>query len=76
MGNKEIRKAVLFLEFLHKVKDLGLNGYVQGGNRLVTHYEGRIERQRPRYADALPLAAGEFMRIAAVKLFSQPNFFH
>ena len=45
--------------------DLG----VQGPERLVEQQHPRLDRQRPRQADALPLAAGKLRRVALLHTF-------
>ena len=51
-----------FCSVHEQVDDLGLNRDVERGHRLVEDHHRRVERQRPRDADALPLAAGELVR--------------
>ena len=53
------REAEPALEILQQVDDLGLNGHVQGRNRLVRHDELGGHRQRPGEADALALSPGQ-----------------
>ena len=43
----------------------GLHRDVQRAGRLVGDHQPRVERQRPGDADALPLAAGQLVRVAA-----------
>ena len=52
------------LEVLHEVEDLGLDGDIQGGNRLVGDDHGRAQDQGAGQAQPLPLAAGELVRVA------------
>jgi hypothetical protein len=40
-----------------------LHADVERADRLVAHNEFRLHGERPRDADALPLAAAEFMRV-------------
>src|SRR5690554_6330987 len=64
MGDKKIAKIILFLKILEQVDDLGLDRDVERADRLVADDEVWVEGERARDADALALAAGEFMRIA------------
>ena len=56
------------LELLEQVDDLGLDGDVERGDRLVGDDQLRVQRQRAGHADALALAAGELVREAVVVL--------
>ena len=64
VGDEEVREPELVLQVLQQIDDLRLHGDVERGDRLVEHEELRIRRQRARDADALPLPAGELVRIA------------
>src|SRR5215470_1292192 len=63
--DEEIGQSELLLQVEQEVQDLRLHGDVQGRDRLVRDDEPRLECQRPRDADALPLAAAECVREAA-----------
>ena len=52
------------LEVFEQIQHLRLHGDVERGDGFVGDQDFRIERQRAGDADALPLAAGEFVRIA------------
>ena len=52
------------LQRLEQVDDLRANRHVERRDRLVEDDQLRVERERPRDADALPLAAGELVREA------------
>ena len=62
--HEEVGQAVLLLEVLEQVHDLGLHRDVQGGDRFVEHEQLRIDRQGPGDADALALPAGQLVGIA------------
>ena len=62
--DQQVRQAELDLQVLEQVQDLGLNRDVQRLHRLVADDQPRVERESPRDPDALPLAAGELMRVA------------
>ena len=55
-------QAKLALQILQQVDDLRLHRNVERGDRLVADDEARAQHQRAGDADALPLAAGEFVR--------------
>jgi hypothetical protein len=63
--DEEIGEAELALQILQQVDDLRLDRDVERRDRLVADNELRIERERPRDADALALSAGEFVGITA-----------
>ena len=71
--DKEVREAEVLLQPLEQVDYLRLDGHVQRGNGLVADYEVRVERQRAGDADALPLAAGELVRILLQVVFVQAD---
>jgi hypothetical protein len=62
--DKEQGQVELALQLLEQVQDLRLDGDIQRRNRLVGDDELRPGGERPRDADALALAAAEFMRVA------------
>ena len=64
VGDEQISGSVLLLQVLQQVQDLGLDGNVQGGNRLVADDELRAQDERASDADALTLTAGELVRVA------------
>src|SRR3954447_3495198 len=63
VGDEHQAHPRLPLEVLQQVHDLGLDGRVQGGGRLVGDEDLRVERDRHRDHHALPHAAGELVRI-------------
>ena len=63
--DEQVRDVALLLQVIQQVEDLRLDRNVQRRNRLVADDEIRRERQGAGDADALPLAAGKFVRIAA-----------
>ena len=76
MGDEQIGQAQLFLQVMEHVDDLCLDRNVQGGNRLVTDDEFRIDRQGAGDADTLALAAGELVGIAGGMLAVQADIAH
>ena len=64
VGDKQICSTELVLEFLEQVQNLGLNGHIQSGNRLVADNQLGLQRKCTGNADTLTLTAGELMRIA------------
>ena len=65
MGDEEIGQAELALQILEQVQHAGLDADVERGDRLVQHHHLGPDGERAGDADALALAAGEFMGIAA-----------
>ena len=55
---------MLGLEALHQVQDLRADRDVERADRLVGDDHLRLEHQRPRERDPLPLAARELVRVA------------
>ena len=70
------RQPELALQVAQQVEDLRLDRHVERGDRLVGHDQLRLERERAGHADALPLAAGELVRVAVVVLGVQPDAVH
>ena len=65
MGHKQVGDPHLILNLLQQVDDLGLDGHIQGRDRLVTDNESGIQGHGPGNGDPLPLAAGKLMGIPA-----------
>ena len=63
VADEQVGNAEPVLQVAHQIEDLRLHGYVERAGRLVADDEIGIRRQRAGDADALTLAAGEFMRI-------------
>ena len=74
MGNEQIGQSHLFLHVLQHIYHLGLNGYVQCGNRFVTYDKFRFYCQGAGNSHTLLLSTGKFMRIAVGMLGIQSNF--
>ena len=66
--DEEVGEVVFFLEVLEQVDDLRLHRDIESTDRLVAHDEARLHGQCPGDADALALAATEFVRVA-VEMF-------
>src|SRR5439155_15776773 len=71
--DEEIREAELALQVAQKVDYLCLHRDVERRDRLVADDEARMQGQGAGDADALALAAGEFVRVAAERLGTQPH---
>ena len=54
-GDEHIGQVVLLLDVLHQIDDLGLDGYVQGGHRLITDHKLGVQGNGPGNAYPLPL---------------------
>jgi hypothetical protein len=70
------RQVVLPLQPAQQVDDLGLDGDVERGDGLVAYHQLRAQDHGAGDADALALAAGEFMRVAPEHLRRQPHLAH
>src|SRR5690625_3406037 len=64
VGDEEIGQAEAVAQVLEQVDDTGLNGHVEGGDRLIEDQQLWVRHQRPGDADPLPLTSGELVRIA------------
>ncbi len=64
MGNEQHRQAEPRFEVFKQVQNLRLHRHIERRDGFVGDQDFRLERQRAGDADALPLAAGEFVRIA------------
>ena len=62
--DEEIREPEVVLEVLEQVQDLRLDRDVERRDRLVADDQLRVERERARDPDPLPLAARELVRVA------------
>ncbi len=62
MSHEQNREVKFFLQFEKKIYDLRLHGDVEGGDELVRDQTLRLDGQRPRNTDALPLAPRKFVR--------------
>jgi hypothetical protein len=61
--DEEVGEGSLIAQALEELQDLSLDGDIQGAHWLVCHNELRVDGQRARDADPLPLSAGELIRI-------------
>jgi hypothetical protein len=62
--DEEVRQLQPLLKIHQQIDHLRLNGHVERRHRLVENDERRIEGERARKADALPLTAAELVRVA------------
>ncbi len=76
MGDEDIGEIELRLEILQQVKDLRLNRYIKGRNRLVCDNQLRSESKRSGNTNSLPLAAAKGIRIALHVVYVQPDNVH
>jgi hypothetical protein len=65
VGDEEVRQVELLLEVLEEVDHLRLDRDVERGHRLVADDQLRADGERAGDADALALAAGELVGVAA-----------
>ena len=73
VGDEEIGEAEFRLQLAEKVENPRLHRDVERRDALVGDDDLRRERQRAGDADALALAAGEFVRMAAHVIGRQPD---
>ena len=64
VGDEEVREPELRLQLREQLEDLILNEHVQRRNCLVAHHELRVDRERTRDRDTLPLATRQLPRAA------------
>ena len=63
VGDEHIGEPLVPLQFLQQIQNLGLDGYVQGGDRLVTYHEIRVQRKCTGDADPLAAPAIQLMGV-------------
>jgi hypothetical protein len=73
MRDEQVGQMQFALQVLQQVDDLRLHRNVERGDRLVADDEGRPQRERACDPDALPLAAGEFVRVTPHRRARQPH---
>src|SRR4249919_280351 len=62
--DEDVGEPVLVLEVVEQIDDLRLNRYVERRDGLVRDDQPRVQSERARDADSLPLPARELVRIA------------
>jgi len=73
VGDEEAGEAEFGLELLEEEKDLSADGDVEGGDGFIGNDEARAEDERAGDADALALAAGEFVGEAGEGVFGKAD---
>ena len=73
MCDEDVREAEVALQRLEQVHDLCADRDVERGHRLVEDDQLRVERERTRDADALPLPARELVREAVRVLWREAD---
>ncbi|MCY1368918.1 hypothetical protein D9M69_559300 [compost metagenome] len=63
VADEKIGQVQFRAQCFEQVQHLGLDRYIQRRDGFIANDDGRLERQGPRNADALPLAARELMGI-------------
>ena len=61
VGDEQVGKVEFILKVFQEVNDLGLNGHVQSGDRLVGNDKLGAHRQCPGHSDSLPLPAAKLV---------------
>src|SRR5205085_3860890 len=75
MRDEEVSQAQLLLQILKQIDHLRLYRHIKRAHWLIADDELGVESEGARDADALPLAAGKFMRIARRVLRLQADQF-
>src|SRR5258706_5208516 len=73
MCDEQIGKIMLALEVDQQIDHLGLDRHIERRYRLIADDQPRPQRQSPRDADALALAAGELVRIVLHLIRPEPD---
>ena len=68
VADEQVGQAELGFQVAEQVQHLRLDGFVEGGDRLVEDDQARAKCQRAGDVDPLPLPARELMRVAPGKL--------
>ena len=76
VGDEHVGQAKLALERLEQVQDLRLDRDIECRDRFVAHQQLGFENERPGDADALPLAAREFVWVAPCMVGGKPYEVH
>jgi hypothetical protein len=76
VADEDIGQAVAVLQIVKQVQHLRLHRDVERGDRLVEHDQFRAGGERAGDADALGLAAGEFVRVAVEEFGPQIDRVH
>src|SRR6478735_7430515 len=76
VADEEIGQAEITFEFQEQIDDLRLNRDVERRDRFIADDELRVDRERPRNPDPLPLTAGKLVRIPAAKGWIQADPLH
>jgi 7,8-dihydro-6-hydroxymethylpterin-pyrophosphokinase len=63
VGHEQVAEPAFLLQPAQQLQDLCLHRDIQRADRLVAHHQPRFQGQRAGDADALPLAAGELVRV-------------
>ena len=63
VGDEDDRRSGALLQLVHQVEDLGLDGDVEGGGRLVGNEKARVAGHRHRDHHPLPEPSGELERV-------------
>ena len=75
MGNEQIGQAVFLPQIQQQIADLGVDGHIQCGSRLVADDQLRFCNQRPGNGNPLALAAGKLEDVPVQILTGQAYLF-
>ena len=74
VADEDVGEAAFVLQLLEQIQHLGLDADVERRDRFVADDELGAGGERPGDADALALAAGEFVRVAAEVIRGEADF--
>ena len=73
VGDEDVGQVELVLDVLEQIDHLGLHRHIEGGHRLVTDDDARVEGQGPGHPDPLPLPARELVGVAVDVVGVEPH---
>ena len=73
VADEEVGEAEFFLEIFEQVEYLGLDGYVERGDRFVGDNEGGFDGECAGDADALALSSAEFIGVSIGGFGGKPD---
>ena len=73
MRNEQIAQTHFALQLHQQIEHLALDGHIQRAHRFIANQKARLQRQRARDANPLPLATGKLKRIPPRRRFRQAH---
>jgi len=75
VGDEEIGETQLISQVHQKVKNLGLDGYIQSGDGFIRNDQFRIEGDGPGNSNPLALSTAELVGVTKGILWMEAHFF-